>query len=141
MGLAACRTKPAAVVAEPDLPRYTGAVGQLERGGDFIRFIDAHNRQRVALDLTIAREDFEGGEQPGLSFFVVYDDCANLRATEKPSRTACTGVEYSIPHPTSGARPLFDEGGAWRLRGFFRVDHAPGEHQGLMSVTLDPGSR
>jgi hypothetical protein len=136
--LAGCGTKPAPVDPDANTPRFAGAVGQLERGADFVRFIETRNHQTVALDLSIPQDDFVGGMESGFSFFVIFDDCGNLPVGQKPDQAFCTGIEYNIANAAGAGGALAQQGGAWRLRGRFRVEHAPGQHQGLMSVRLDP---
>ena len=138
--LAACRPKPVQPLAHQELklPAFTGTVGHLDRGDPFLKFIDAHNRETVSLDLAIPRDEFQGGDETEFSFFVVFDDCDNLPKRKKPSQSYCTGVEYNIPHAAGAAPALVEDGAVRRLRGKFRVEHAPGQHQGLMSVNLFP---
>ena len=138
--LAGCRTKPASSPADPGLPGYSGTVGQLEEADAFMKFVDTHDRQTVDLNLTLANDVFEGGEEPAFSFFVVYDDCDTLPAGQKPGQPFCTGVEYNIPHSAIVPSAFTKDGTAWHLRGRFRVEHAAGQHQGLMSVTLTPAT-
>ena len=138
--LAGCHTKPAqrATAIEPKLPRFAASVGQLDQADAFLKFIDSHDRQTVALDLAIPSDEFEGGEESQFSFFVVYDDCDNLPEGQKPNQSFCTGVEYNIPHTAGAPHALVEDAGVWRLRGRFRIEHAPGQQQGLMSVNLVP---
>ena len=136
--LMACRSKPVATSTEVHAHTFTGSAGQLDDGEAFTRFIDAHDLGAVTLDVSLPAGAFDGGEESQFSFFVIYDSCEDLPAGRKPNQSFCTGTEYNIPKAPGAARALARDGEAWRLRGQFRVRHASGQHQGLLSVELTP---
>lgn len=126
--------------ADSGLPRFAGSVGQLIDGSEFLSFVHTHEREKVALDVELPREDFQGAESAAASTFDVWEDCDNLQDGQKPGplQGGCTGFEFSIPRQGAGARPLVRDGAVWRLRGQFLIEPAGGPLQGLMSVRLTP---
>ena len=135
--LAACTSKSAAPVAGTG-NHFSGSVGQLDDGSEFIQFIGNHDNQTVTLDIRLPAASFDGGQENELDFFVVWDNCDNLPDGQKPNSMYCTGFEYNIPKPAGGASPLIKRGNEWLVRGRFKVVNAGGPLQGLMAVRLEP---
>lgn len=115
--LAGCRT-------QPQLPRLSATVGQLDEATSFLAFIEHHRGQIVALDLKFPAGSFQGAQESESSSFDVWENCDDLAEGQQPSSLAggCTGFEFIIPHAAGDAPLPRRDGSVWRLSGQFRID-------------------
>jgi hypothetical protein len=121
-------------------PSFKATFQKPEPNPELDDFLEAHGEEEVRLDLSWREGAFDGGEESGFQFFVLYEDCSEkLEAGEKPNVGSCAGTEYNIPK-RGGKSYLVREGGGWRLRGVFTAGEKTGPKQGLFAVVLEPAS-
>jgi|GEM_PF-4299955 len=119
------------------IPKYSGEIGHLEAGEEFIDFIFDRDAQVIYLEVyfdafpenrdTIRTED---------NVFTLWSQCDDLPANESPSSLYCTGVSFNLNIPAGSESVYGYNQGFQHLKGYWSVRTNPGMHQGLLSVTL-----
>lgn len=127
---------PPTLVAAPALPQFTGTVGQFDAGANFVEFLRKNTDREIQLNITIPEAEFDGSNEADNSFFIIFDDCGEQPADEKPVAGPCTGTEVDVTNP-DGPSLLEHDKGAWHLSGRFQVGEETGPLQGLMSIELE----
>jgi hypothetical protein len=118
------------------VPQFKGTVGQFDAGASFVDFLEKNASSTVQLNITIPDGQFNGSNEAGNVFFIIFDDCDNQADSEAPSAGPCSGTEVNIGNSDSGSL-MTHQNGAWHLAGQFQVGDESGPLQGLMSIDLE----
>lgn len=121
----------------PQIPKYSGEIGHLKAGKDFIDFIFKHDAQVVYLDTYF---DAPASDQKdvhyGDDWFSLWSECNNLLENQHPSEMHCSGVSFNLRVPSESESIWGYNQGFQHLQGYWSIRANHGMHQGQLSVTL-----
>ena len=119
--------------------KIEGMVGQLEKAKKFNDFIQANDGKIVFIDIYIPDEEFNGTVEGDNPYFVLFDECFDLKSSSTLSTLNCSGTEFNIANLGNATDFYFNYfRGSYKLRGYFAILGFEGPHQGLMGVNLRP---
>jgi hypothetical protein len=121
----------------PTIPKYSGKIGHLKAGKEFIDFIYKNDAQVVYIDTYFdvfpdSRDTIHTGDDD----FTLWSECNNLPINQPPSSMYCTGVSFNLNALAESESTYGYNQGFQHLKGYWSVRTNPGMHQGLLSVTL-----
>lgn len=121
------------------VPRFTGAIGHLEKARAFTDFVHQHEFKIIFVDVWIGSDEFQGQVGPKETWITLFDNCPNgLAPGEKPQVVKCTGTSFFIDQNPAADASLYCTRGVCKMRGYFAVGGFDGPHQGLMGGRLRP---
>ncbi|MBW4421221.1 MAG: hypothetical protein KME13_18635 [Myxacorys californica WJT36-NPBG1] len=123
--------------SKPQIPNFSGEIGNLQLGKDFTDFISNHDAQIVYLDVYF--EAFAEG-QKAVSYeddwFILYTSCRGLPENQPPNYLHCFSVRFDVRIPEGGESLYGHSQRLQYLRGYWSIRANRGLHQGRRSVTL-----
>lgn len=121
----------------PEIPSYSGKIGHLEAGKDFIDFIFKHKAQVVYLDAYFDAPAFDEKDiHYGDDWFSLWSECNNLPENQPPSYMHCLGASFNLK-VSNESESIWDyDQGFQHLQGYWSIRANDGMHQGQLSVTL-----